>query len=368
MTSATASGGQPVAYCTREDVKSVIGFQSTSRQNNRRIDRKILASSRNIEGQLKRFFYPLVDTQTFDWPTHQYAISWRLWLDELELISVSQVLSAGTDITASVLLRPDAGPPFTNLEINLATLSAFDSGQSYQRAISVAGTFGYCDQTRAAGTLADSIGTSDTTMVVSDGDLVGVGSTLLLGTERLLVTDKAVTASGATLTADLSANTGNVIVPISNVALINPGETILVGGERMWVSDVTDTLICRRDSSGSLALAVHSSGDAVYVERLCTVTRGALGTTAASHSAAAPILEHVVPDAVRDWCKGEVAAALLVEMTGYAGAATTTSMSSSNADPANLKPVVGAMLADARRQAIDLYGRQFRVRTADRLI
>src|SRR5687768_3089573 len=108
-------------------------------RDNARVDRAIAAASRAIEGQTLRKFYPLTATRTFDWPA-PYSRSWRLWLDENDLISVSALSSGGTTIAASdFFLRPDIGPPFTYVEIDLASSASFGGGSTHQRDISITG-------------------------------------------------------------------------------------------------------------------------------------------------------------------------------------------------------------------------------------
>lgn len=354
--SATVTGDR-VFYCTREDVKSALGFQSTSQVSNTRIDRRIEAASRAIEGDLLRFFYPSTDTQTFDWPDHQYATPWRLWLDQRELISVSQVLAAGTDITASVFLRPDYGPPFTKLEINLGSQAAFGSGSTHQRSISVTGVFGYSAAEDPAGTLAATINSSVTALSVSDSSLVGVGSVLRIDSERMLVTDKSMVDTGFTTQGALTAVNSSVTVPVTDGTKFAVGETLLVESERVLITDIGgNNLTVRRAWAGSV-LAAHNSGVAIYAERTCIVTRGALGTTAASHNSTTAIVKHRVPALIADLCLAETVTGILQEQSGYARVVGVD----------NAHQALGLGLEDLRAQAKTRYAR-VRTRTVARLI
>jgi hypothetical protein len=368
VVSASSAGGLPVAYTRRRSVMDMLGFQVTSVRRRREIYHEILAASRRIEGRCHRYFYPNLTTETFDWPTHQYDISWRMWLDEREMCGApTQVLSAGTDITDSVLVRPPQGPPYTSIEINLATLASFNSADTYQDAISITGPFGYCDTEESAGELATTIGTTDTVITCTDGSQADAGDTLHIDDERLLVTDTRMVATGATLTADLAGNNGAILVTVSNPSLINVDEYLLIDGERLWVSDITDVLICQRAVSGSV-LGAHSSGATVFAERGLVVTRGALGTTVASHAAMTPMARLAVPQAIENWCKAETGVALMAQRTGFAAGASSGMGSSSGGNPATFKPTIGAALDDYRAVALAAFGRTFRVRTADRLI
>lgn len=369
MVSASSSGGLPVAYCTRRTVQNMSGFQATSIRRRQEIFREIQAASRRIEAQCHRYFYPNLTTEKFDWPGHQYETSWRIWLDERELAAVpTQVLSAGVDITDSVLPRPPEGPPYLALEINLATQAAFNSGQTYQDAIEITGSFGYTSTEVAAGSLSLDIGSTDLVVQCGDGALLDAGSTLRIDEERMLVTGTRFTATGATLSGDLAANNGAILVPVNDTSLVNYGETLLIDGERLWVSEITDQLICKRAEADSV-LAAHSSGASIFAERGLTVTRGALGTTAASHTADAPIYELDVPSAIQSWCKAEVVAAMLAERTGFAaGASSSMGGGGTSGNPASYKSTIGAMLDQYRAVALNLYGRQLRFAVPDRLI
>ena len=98
-----------VMYCDPEEVKAALDVPETARSNNKS-PRDPGQSSRGIEGDVLRDFYPSVSTQTFDWPDHQNQARRRLWLDQRELTSVTQVSAARRDITSSVMLSPDGAP------------------------------------------------------------------------------------------------------------------------------------------------------------------------------------------------------------------------------------------------------------------
>lgn len=357
--SATVNGDR-VFYCTREDVRAALGFQTTAAQSSARVDRVIEAASRSIEADLLRYFYPSTDTQTFDWPTHQFDIAWRLWLDQRELTAPATavtVSNGGPDITASCFFRPDYGPPYTNIEINLGTQAAFNSGSSFQRAIAVTGVFGYSADEDAAGILAASINSSATTVTVSDSSLVGVGSILRVDSERMSVTNKTMVDSTYTTQGALTAVNSSVTIPVTDGTKFAVGETLLVESERVFVTDIAgNNVTVRRAWEGSV-LAAHNSGVAIYAERACTVVRGALGTTAAAHSSAAPIVKHRVPALIRNLCIAESVTGLIQEEAGYARTVGTE----------NARQALGLGLEDLRARARTRYAR-LRTRTAGRMI
>lgn len=355
-----------IMLCTREDVKSALDIKESARVN-AQIDREILGSSRAIEGDLLRYFYPSVSTQTFDWPDHQFAAPWRLWLDQREMCGPpTQVLAAGVDITANVLPRPDDAPlrgrPYTKLEIDLSSNSAFNAGRTFQRSISVIGPFGFCADETPGGTITAFTDTTGTTGTCSDSSLIGVGSIIRVDQERMAVTGKSMAATGQTITTSPTANTNVNIMGVSSGAAFDTGEVMMVDGEKMRIDDIAgNNLIVTRAWDGS-TLAAHTSGAAIYSPRLLTVARGILGTTAATHAATTPVMVHVVPSLIRTLCVAETLNTLGQERRGYAQA-----IKRSAKDPTDAREV-STGLDSLRKQAATRYGRQMRVRTAARLV
>jgi hypothetical protein len=346
-----------VWYSTREDVKAALNY-SESAIGNRRIDRAIEAASRAIDGQMRRVFYPTDDTRTFDWMDHQYSLTWRLWLDHNELAApATTVLSNGEDLTTSCLFRPDAGPPFTKVEIDLSTSDSFEAGFTYQRAVSITGTFGYQIAEANEATLS-ALNSSATTATISDGSAVGTGSLIRVGTERLIVTAIGPADSGTTLTGDLASNNGATLVPVGTGTGFHIGEVILVDSERMYVTDVVgNSLVVKRAWDGSV-LAAHDSGSTVYAYRSLTLSRAVLGTTATMHSADSTIAVFVFPGLIHQLTVAEAATNLLQEASGYARAIGTDTV----------LETIGKGLIDLRKQAMALHGRKLRTRTAARFL
>lgn len=340
---------QGMAYASREDVKRALDIVETARADDQ-IDRALASASDVVEAWLLRRFYPEIDTRFFDWPDRSGARPWRLWLGRDELLSVTTLTSGGTVIAAAdFFLEPNTGPPFTHLEINLGSSASFSTGDTHQRAIEIAGVFGYSEDTESAGTVVTAINASITTVDASDGTaLIGVGDLLQLEDERVTVTDKSFMAPAGTheLTAAVAIGSSATIDVTDGTEFV-PGEVILVDAERMLIIDVNgNTLAVKRAWDGS-TLAAHSLGADVLVQRRLTVRRGVLGTTAASHSTVA-IAKHVVPPMVRSLTVAEAMAVLLQERTGYArviGAGEGES------------EVRGVGLADLRDQALRAYGR-----------
>lgn len=340
---------QGMAYASREDVKRALDIVETARADDQ-IDRALASASDTVEGLLLRRFYPAIDTRFFDWPDRSGSRPWRLWLGIDELISVTTLTTAGTVVAApDFFLDPNTGPPFNRIEIDLASSASFSAGDTHQRAISVAGVFGYSDDTEPAGTIVTAINDSITTVDVSDGTaLLGVGDLLQLEAERVTLTGKGFMSPSGTheLTAAVPLG-GSFSIAVTDGTQFVPGEVLLVDAERMLVIDVNgNTLAVKRAWDGS-TLAAHSLGADVLVQRRLTVRRGVLGTTAATHGTVA-VAKHVVPPLVRSLAVAEAMAVLLQERTGYARVIGSGEGESE---------VRGVGLADLRDQATRAYGR-----------
>lgn len=358
-----------VCYAALHEVMSALDVPETSRAS-AQIMREIQGSSRGIEGDTLRRFYPLVATHTFDWPDEQFSAPWRLWLNQWELTQMTRVTTAGIDITGSVLLRPDdarlRGLPYTKIEIDLSSNAAFQAGNTWQRSISVTGTFGYCDGDRAVGTVSAFADTAGTTAVVSDSSQVGAGSLIRVDTERMNVTARSyvttgLTTTGGTLAAQNSAN----LVPLSG-ASVSAGETLLVDAEKMLITDVVgDAALVIRAWDGT-ALAQHAGGTTVYAPRQITVERGVLGTTAATHSANATVHLHLVPPLIRDLCIAETLNTLTQSRRGYTQIVKRSASGSSSGPGDPLE--VATALDDLRTRVCQRYARGIRTRTAARVM
>ncbi len=180
------------------------------------------------------------------------------------------------------------------------------------------GVHGYRADEEPAGELAAAISsTSATALTVSDASLVGVGSILRVDTERMIVTSRGWTTSAQTLQTPLTASAANVGVVVSDGTAFFPGEALLLDSERMSIVDIAgNTLTVKRAQDGSV-LATHT-GSTIYVSRALTVTRGALGTTAATHSSGADLARHVPPPLVTELAIAEATVGLLQAGAGYA--------------------------------------------------
>lgn len=309
-----------VWYITREAVKRSLDAKETAR-NDVLVDRAIEAASRSVDGLLRRTFAPTLATKYFDWPNEQYARAWRLWLTQANLISVTTLSVAGTTVSASdYFLEPaNDGPPYDRVEIDLASSAAFSSGSTHQRSLSITGLWGYTNDETTVGTIAEALDASETGVDVDGATaaLVGVGSVVRVDSERMLVTGRTTLTTGQTLQSDMTNANNMVTVAVTNGAAFAVGETILLDAERMLIVDITgNNLSVKRGWDGTV-LAAHS-GSTIYGYRTLTVSRGALGSSAATHSTSAPILRWDVPGPVAELALAETLNNLEQAKAGYA--------------------------------------------------
>jgi len=282
-----------IKYATREQVKTSLEI-AHSAWSNALIDGKLETASRDAEKFLHRRFYPELRTISKDWPGYQYSPTWQLWLDDQELISLASFVSGGTSIsTANIKLRRGddlAEPPYSFLEVDLSSSAAFSSGPTFQQSNAITGVFGYneTDTDTVRGLLGGNINSSVQTLVInpSNGVLdVGVHSLLLIGT-------------------------------------------------RSWDGTVIDD---------------HAISDDIYALRTFTATRGALGSTAAAHTAADSVYAHQF--VVNELVIAETVVLLEQNASGYARTV--------GSGP-NLREAKGVGLEDVRSRAWISYGRKAR--------
>jgi hypothetical protein len=346
-------------YATREDIKSALDVLETAR-NDGQVDRAIEAASRAVEGLTHRRFYPEIVTRYFDWPQFAPSRPWRLWLENNEVISLSAVTSGGTTISASdyFLRRADGvdESPYTMLEIDLSSSAAFESGSTNQRTIALTGLFGFSDVNVPAGVVNEALDASETAVEVSDSATIGVGSVLKVDSEYMIVTEKSWLLAPDTLGGTgLTVSMADVTCPAASGSAFVTGEVILLDAEKMKIVDIAGTnLIVKRAWDGSV-LATHATGTAIYAKRLLTVTRGALGSTAATHSISAAVRKQVPPGPVINLTVAYALNELLQEGSGFARVAGSGD---------NQKEFTGRGIAALERDVMQFCGRQARLGVA----
>jgi hypothetical protein len=347
-----------IGYASREQVMRSLEILQASYSGSL-IDAKIEWASRLIDNACHRRFYPERRTISHDWPNYRDQYTWSIDLPGInEMISLASVVSGGTNITSGCYLSNADDldePPYSTLQVDLSSASAFSTGVTFQRSLVITGLFGYNDTATdlAGGALSAGYNSSVQTINIapSSGEFTpGIGSLLLVGTERMVVRGRQMIASGATISSDATDKQSVNVITSTGAAGFAAGETILVDGERMYVNEVAGNNILVRRSWDGTPLSPHTTGAAIYALRQFTVTRGALGSTAASHLNADPVYVHKFP--VNEWCVAETVCALEQNAGAYARTVGTGSSS---------RDTVGAGLEDVRSNGYVSFGRKGRL-------
>lgn len=326
-------------YVTRDEVMRALDVSPTAAEA-QKIDGLCMAGTEFVDAECQRHFYPIDATYTFDWPNYQYTYPWKLYLNQLELAAAPTKVVSGfylptpVDITANVIAQPiNDGPPFTSIELRRDKNSAFGNNPTPQNDIAITGTFGYwlnlVPCTNLAVALVDTTGT---TVQTAAGPTAGpgAGDVIVIGSERLLVTDINYSSTGITaISGGNNALKNDNVIAVANGTLFSNLEVILMDQEFMLITNVLgNNLIVQRAWGGSI-LATHSS-PVIWANRLLTVTRGALGTTAATHLTNAPVLRCEYPSLVRQVARAHALIGQISEPAAYS-VQTTASWFGSNA-------------------------------------
>ena len=227
-------------YVSYQDVKTARGL--TASDDDTLLRGYCLSASRAWDMQTHRRFWPLVETRYYDYPG-----PWTLRLDD-DLLAVATLTNGdGETLTENTdfYLYPLSEYPKRRIDIKRDSGSVLQYSSTMQRAISVAGTWGYHDDW--ANAWADS------------GDAVGNAGGINAAATSITVTD----ADGADawgLTPRFKADT-----------------LIRIDSEYLWIT------------------ATNTSTNAL------TVVRGVNGSTAATHEATADIYTYRPPQDVVHW-------------------------------------------------------------------
>ena len=278
-------------YIGRQAVKDAAGIKGDRR--NAEIDRIIEGVSRGIDRVTRRFFIPRTETRLFRWPPDQLAPSHKLYLDQ-DLLAVTTLQAKAQDTTPTTIaatdyfLEPANVPPYHTIEIDLSSNAVFEAGNTPQRSISVAGRWGYSEDTKAAGTVASGLASSSTavSMVVSDGSKVDVGLTCLCESEQIFIADITPAALGDELINDASftAADNDVTLTVDDGAKFTVGEYIRLESEDLLIRGITGNDLTVDRATRGTVLAAHANDTPIQVFRTCVIERGLNGTTAATHA------------------------------------------------------------------------------------
>jgi hypothetical protein len=365
-------------YCTREEARRAADVQLAS-YSDARIDRALQSSADDVDRLLARNFMLNDTTVAFDWPNYQYAYPWRLWLDAAELadvtVNVPVVNSGGVIIPNTAIFWGNPSypglvqnPPFTYFELDRSQNYSFGNGPTPQREIKITGSFGYWRVFEPAGQIVSSMGSSDSTVTVTDGHTPGVGDMMVVDSERMLVTDSAF----STLSAGFSSGIVNAF-PSDNVgvttATLAKDEVIQVDNEFMLVVSVgpqANTYILKRAWGGSM-IQTHLASANIYARRLLSVTRGIKGTMATTHSGNAPVTILSIPGTVKQLAVAYTIVNITQEVSTYSAVQSSRTVGESAlghstpfAAVREQKP--GAGISALEERALRSYGRQARTR------
>lgn len=345
-------------YTTREAVRAALSSASTARDD-AQVDRAIEQASTDVDSLCNRSFQPVQATYHFDWPSEQTPRSWRLWLDQYDLIAPTQILSAGVVVppTDYNLEPANDGPPYRYIETRLDRPSAWSGGSTWQHAIAITGWWGYSDTQVPAGQLAAAVtDTTGTAVTVSDSSAVGVGDLLTAGAERMTVTDKALLDTGQTLQTPVAAKKDEMLFQVSDGTAYHRKEVLTLGAERVRVRDIAGNMLTVERAYDSSLLDSHS-GDAIWAPRLLTVERAAAGTTAATATSGTALTRWAPPGIVRTLAIAEAMNTLMQEQATYA----RTVRSQAGTGTRSVAAVV-VDLDNLRARTLSAVGRQARMR------
>lgn len=278
---------------TREQIASAFDAKTTAYLFDT-IDRLADQVSRTICRETHRIFWPSIETKVYGCSGRALPLNdSTLWLED-DLLSLTSLSIDGVTTTGATLQPELYGAPYNRLDLIDATVTAGEQ-------VSITGVWGYSQDLAPAGALSGAISsTSATTCTVSNSALVGVGDQLLIDSERVVVTGKALADTTANTSGALAANAAETTVAVNTGSLVKIGETITIDSERMRVLDIAgNNLLVKRAVDGSV-LATHANPSDVYAPRLLTISRANAGTTAATHSDAATIQRNVPPPLVTE--------------------------------------------------------------------
>jgi hypothetical protein len=345
-----------VWYATRESVMAAADIKFSAFMTTR-VDEALESASRQVESLTNRpenYFVPTIATRYFDWPNQQNARTWRLWLGQDDLISLTSLASGGVTIPSTdYFLEPvNEGPPYDSIEVDLDSVSAFASSGTHQHQVAATGQFGYKHQHKLITTVAEDLDSSETGVTLASSASVGVGSIIEVDDEHMECTALTMVDTGQNTSA-LTASPSDVTITGLTASSIFVGETLLIGSERMLVVDTAGTTATVRRAYGGTVLAIHALNADIYAPREATVTRGILGTTAAAHTTAATVDLVLVPGPVIQLTK-----AYALDQLQQEGSAYARTVGSGESE----RPATGAAIRDLETRVKRLYRR--RARTA----
>lgn len=321
-----------LAYCNRGSVKAALDEQETARSN-AQIDDAIESGARDVEGLCNRpeyAFLPLTALRYFGYPSRtSRPPAWKLWLSPFTLIEATAVTvdnGATTLDDDDYFPEPVNDPPYRSIEINRAGPASFSSAGTDQRAVGIAGLWGWSNRTVDIGALTATLGasTSATASLAWTTARFDVGDILTIDDERMVIRERTFVDTTQQLQTTLTADSSDVTVAVSDGTAFAVEEIILIDGERMRVVDIAgNNLIVKRAWDGS-QLDDHTATTAdIYGLTGVELDRAALGTTLAAHASDAVVSRWIPPALLASLNRAYALNTLLQERSGYARVAGT---------------------------------------------
>jgi hypothetical protein len=354
-------------YCTREQVRRALDVKQAA-YNNVQIDRQIQMSGDEVDDLCKRYFYPIDATYKWDWPNFQYTYPWKVYFNQHGLIVLKTLNSGGVIIpNNAVIPRPENdGPPYTWMELRRDMNFSFGNGPTPQQEIQVTGTWGWWLNTRPGGIIASALTDTTGTVVqlnVGSGVYVGVGDTILIDTERMIVTDSSYIDTTISFSGLSTPSPNDNVVGVPDGTKFAVGEVLQADAEWLLiVSIMGNNLVVKRAWDGSV-LTSHTGGT-LFSNRQVTVVRGALGTVASTHLVNAPVSVFSIPGLVNELSIAYSLIGLTQEVSVYAGGATRSTMSQNSVRTGGqiAEPYPGTGIQGLEQRVAQKYGRVARTR------
>jgi hypothetical protein len=185
-------------YATREEVKAAAGWEAAA--DDLLADRLIESHSDKVDELFHRRFFPRSYTRSYDYPSRFQVQPGILWLDD-DLLVVTQFTASGVVISsADYFLGPDKPDTEAYDRIELDATSTATFGAGGQRSLVVEGLWGYSRNTAVVGALAAGLNNSATALPAATYPALGVGDLLFIGSELIVVSDRAEVNEVDTLT------------------------------------------------------------------------------------------------------------------------------------------------------------------------
>lgn len=301
-------------YCSVSEVLSDLERPGTA--DEAKVLRYIRDASQFLERQFDFPILPQIEDRSFRGEGNDTLFLETPLLRVTSLTHDGDALTAGVDYSLEPQERWWRNGPYSRLLADPDSL-LLGAWLDLAGAVQIAGWWGLYDEAVSVPVSAVSQLIGATTIEVSDGSQVSPGMLLKVGDEFEEVTGlQAASATGATLNGAIDEQDEEIT--LSDGSLVAVGETIKVNFERMLVLDIAGHELAVKRAYANTRRASHLTAAAVYAQRSYTVSRGANGSTAAAHAAAA-VYRQVPPGDVNYLCR-EMASLMWIKAgTQFAG-------------------------------------------------